>query len=132
MGSADDIALKGDSSLHVDGRVGFDGTVPLEQLMALVTGIDEGRPSIALLDVLAEIRLSAHADVLVLRGVRDRSVALPVRAVVRHPDIRLVLDASDRRACTVLLHAPEWADGDDAFVVRRMTALSFPEFVMDG
>jgi len=129
MGSTDDTAITW-GSLLVDGRVDLDGTVAIHDLLGLATGIDEGRPSIALVDVLAPIRLSAQADVLVISGDHRRSVALPVRAIVRQPNIRLIVDSTPPAPVEVVLDAPDWTDSDEPLIVRRVTALTFAEFVM--
>lgn len=128
MCSTDDIAIGRDFFLRVDGRISGDGVIPLDVLLGLVTGLDAGRPSIALVDVLAPIRLSAHADVLVVSSPEPRSIALPVRAVMRQPNIRLIIDNSSTTPI-LLLTAPDWTDDEPSFVVDRVTALTFDEFV---
>lgn len=129
MGSIDETAISGDAPLQIDGRVELDGVFPVEELLGLATGVDRGRPSIALVDVLAGIRLSTRADVVVLRRTGHRgSVALPVRAIVRQPNIRLLVDTSTSPVRSVLLDAPGWSD--ERPVVSRITALTFEEFVM--
>ncbi|MGA9278990.1 hypothetical protein [Ilumatobacter sp.] len=129
MGSSDDTTTEDAFSLRVEGRVGASGALALDTLRGLATGIDAGRPSIALVDVFAPIRLSASADVLVVSSPDPRSVALPVRAVMRRPNIRLIVDGSSARPA-VLLDAPDWTDDDPPFVVERLTALTFYEFVL--
>lgn len=131
MGSTDDTAITGESSLGIDGHVAFGGRLAVGELLALTTGIDAGRPTVALVDVLARIRLATHAEVLVVvGGERSRSVALPVRAIVRQPNIRLIVDHDPPARSEVLLDAPDWTELDEPFVVSRFSALTFAEFVM--
>jgi hypothetical protein len=116
-----------DSVLHVDGRVGNERGIRLVELLDLVTGLDDGRPSIAFVDVLARIRLATLAEILLVRGPDPGSIALPVRAVVRQPNIRLVVDGADGPG--VVLAAPGWVESGRTVRVERVTALTFAEFV---
>ncbi|WP_148288769.1 hypothetical protein [Ilumatobacter nonamiensis] len=129
MDSADDSAPTGETPLHVDGHVDAGGSLTVAELIGLTTGIDNGRPSIALVDVLARIRLSSRADVVVVHGEPPCPVALPVQAILRQPSIRLIVEANPSDPGVVLLDAPEWTDFDKLPIVSRVTALTFAEFV---
>ncbi len=129
MGAQDDTVTRGHASLRVDGHVGRAGALPLERLIGLTTPLDDGRLVLPVIDVLAQTRLSAIADVLMVRGPNGASVALPVRAVVDDRGIRFVFDRSVEPRL-VLLDAPGWTESSTSMPVERMTALTFAEFVM--
>ena len=114
--------------MRVDGRVGVTGPVPIDDLMRLGAPLTDGRSAVALVDVLALVRLAASAEVMLMRGPGATSVAIPIRAAVAQHNVRIVLDPTADRA-QVLLDAPDWTGGSAPLAIARMSALTFAEFV---
>lgn len=71
--------------MRVDGRVGVAARLCVDELVGLAGRCSDGVNAIRLVDLLARARLSADAEVLLVRGRGGTSVAVPAGPLFVNP-----------------------------------------------
>jgi hypothetical protein len=105
------------------------GGLTLDRLLDVAVVDADGRVLVALVDVLAAVRLDRCAEILVAGFAGGGQLALAVRDVVSADDVWLQIDPTDEHAVVVRLTAPGRTTPTDALVT--LTAMTFQRFVGD-
>jgi hypothetical protein len=117
--------------LTVEGMIRGRGTLAIEHLLHHVDLDDDGRLLVAMIDVLALVRIETDAELVLVRSHDGGSCALRVARIVDCADVFLELRVSepsvlDCTPWTVHLWSP---DAGASSPVASIQAMSFSSFV---